>query len=264
MGQLVTERASDLRYRVGRVLVTMKDIGRRRMPFLHPVWMLAKRALFRLQFRTTETRFREVFRGNHWRNPETVSGFGSSIEATAAVRNGVAEITQRYAITSLLDVPCGDFNWMQHVEFAGSYCGGDIVSDLIARNDVRYGNERRKFIVLDVIKDPLPRSDLILCRDGLNHLSLPEAVRALGNILSSGSSYLAVTHDPTAIVNRRQASGFDYRPLNLLRPPFNWPPPIEIWEESAEPGKTLALWRLDSVRTSSADGTQHRQANAPR
>ena len=112
-----------------------------------------------------------------------------------------------------------------------------------------------------MVRDPLPQSDLILCRDCLNHLSIPEAVEALGNILRSGSSYLAVTHYPTAMVNRRQASGFDYRPLNLLRPPFNWPPPAEIWGESAEPGKTLALWPLDSVRdNSAAAGNRSRDA----
>ena len=72
-----------------------------------------------------------------------VSGFGSSFEATAAVRKAVAEIAERYAIASLLDVPCGDFNWMQHVAFKGSYCGGDIVSELIAKNRARYGNGRR-------------------------------------------------------------------------------------------------------------------------
>lgn len=238
----------------------VKSIGRRYVPFLHPVWMAIKRALFRLRFRSTAARFREVFRGNHWRNPESVSGFGSSIEATSDVRRAVAEIAERYRIRSLLDVPCGDFNWMQHVDFEGSYCGGDIVSDLVAQNQARYGDSRRQFVVLDVIRDPLPRSDLILCRDCLNHLTLQEARRALGNIVKSGSSYVAVTHYPTAITNRHQASGFDYRPLNLERPPFNWPRPTEVWEESTEPGKTLALWRLESVRAWGADGTQQLQA----
>jgi SAM-dependent methyltransferase len=239
----------------------IRNIGRRYVPLLHPLWMSVKRTIFRLRFRSTDARFREVFRGNHWRNPESVSGFGSSMEATADVRRAVAEIAERYEIRSLLDVPCGDFNWMQSVDFAGSYCGGDIVSDLIALNQARYGNSRRQFVVLDVIRDPLPRSDLVLCRDCLNHLSIPEAAHALGNIVKSGSSYLAVTHYPTAITNRSQTSGFDYRPLNLQRPPFNLPPPTEVWEESAEPGKTLALWRLDSVRVfADANGKRSEEA----
>jgi SAM-dependent methyltransferase len=205
--------------------------------------MLVKRTAFRRRFRTTEERFTEIFRANHWRNVESASGFGSSLEATVQTRDALRELLDRYAITSLLDVPCGDFNWMQRVDFGGDYCGADIVPELVARNQRLFGGDRRRFIVLDVTRDPLPTSDLIFCRDCLNHLSLDEAVLALGNIAKSGSSHAALTHHPTTIVNRPQASGFDYRPLNLRLPPFNWPEPVEVWAE-AEPGKTLALWRL--------------------
>lgn len=240
----MTNEGRRVQYRVREALKAVKSLGRRHLPFLHPVWMLVKRTAFRLRFRSTQARFDAIFHGNHWRNPESVSGFGSSIEATAGARRAVAEIAERYSIGSLLDVPCGDFNWMQHVDFPGSYCGADIVRDLVAMNQLRYGNDRRRFIVLDVIHDPLPRTDLILCRDCLNHLSLDEVVDALANIRASGSAYVALTQYPTTSTNRSQKSGFDYRPLNLERPPFNWPPPIEVWVEPGEPGKTLALWRV--------------------
>lgn len=246
--EVVTQRADRRKPHVNRALLAVKGVGRRRLPFLHPVWMLFKRTAFRLRFRSTEARFTEIFRGNHWRNPESVSGFGSSLEATVAARSAVAQIVQRYSVTSLLDVPCGDFNWMRRVEFEGSYCGGDIVPDLVALNEARYGNERRRFLVLDVTRDRLPQSDLILCRDCLNHLSLREAVRALDSILESGSSYAALTHYPKTVANRRQESGFVYRPLNLQEEPFNWPPPLEVWEEPSQQGKTLALWHLGLVR----------------
>jgi SAM-dependent methyltransferase len=207
--------------------------------------MLVKGAMFRLRFRSTEARFDEIFRGNHWRSPESVSGFGSSMEATVAARSAVAEIVRQYSVTSMLDVPCGDFNWMRHVEFEGSYCGADIVRDLIADNQARYGSDHRRFAVLDVTHDPLPASDLVLCRDCLNHLSIAEASRALDNIIASGSSYMALTHYPATHANRSQETGFDYRPLNLQRPPFNLPAPVGLWEEPDEAGKTLALWRID-------------------
>lgn len=242
-----------------QALQAIKTLGRRHLPFLHPVWMLVKRTVFRLRFRSTEARFDAIFRGNHWRNTESVSGFGSSMEATEGARVAVAEMAARYSIGSLLDVPSGDFNWMRHVDFRGSYCGADIVRELVAMNQQRYGNDRRRFVVLDVIHDPLPRSDLILCRDCLNHLSLDEAVRALANIRASGSPYVALTHYPTIRVNRSQKSGFDYTPLNLERAPFNWPRPLAIWEETGEPGKTLALWRI-------GEGTMHNaqiDPNAP-
>ena len=243
---IVSRRLSQLR--PTRAFTAIKRVGRQRLPFLHPMWMALKRTTFRLRYRTTEARFDEIYRGNHWRNAESLSGFGSSLDATSAARRAVSEIVERYSVESLLDVPCGDFNWMSRVDFKGSYCGGDIVRDLIARNQARYGDERRRFVVLDVTGDALPRSDLILCRDCLNHLSIGEASRALDNILESGSKYAALTQYPFTPVNRPQESGFMYRPLNLERPPFNWPPPEEVWEETSEPGKTLALWRLEVVR----------------
>jgi hypothetical protein len=220
------------------------NFGRRRLPFLHPFWMLMKRTMFGLRFRSTEARFAAIYQGNHWRNSESVSGFGSSMGATAVARTAIAEIVARYSVASILDVPCGDFNWMRHVEFQGTYCGADIVRDLVALNQLHYGSDRRRFIVLDVINDPLPTCDLILCRDCLNHLSIDEAVRALSNIRASRSPYVALTNYPATKSNRPQKSGFDYRPLNLEQPPFNWPPPLEAWGEPGEPGKTLALWRI--------------------
>jgi len=227
--------------RLGRVLT---GVARRHLRVLHPVWMVLKRAAFRLRYRSTQARFDAIYRDNHWRNPESVSGFGSSNEATLEARRTLAQIIADYSVTSILDIPCGDFNWVRHVDFKGSYCGADIVRDLVAVNNRRYGNERRRFIVLDVTRDALPRSDLILCRDCLNHLSIDEAVLALTNIRASASEYVLLTHYPTTAANRSQQSGFDYRPLNLERPPFNLPPPIGIWEEPAEPGKTLSLWRV--------------------
>jgi SAM-dependent methyltransferase len=232
--------------RVGRALM---GVGRRHLLVLHPLWMHLKRAVFRLRFRSTEARFDAIYRGNHWRNPESASGFGSSMEATAVARSALAEIIARYSVTSILDIPCGDFNWMRHVDFEGSYCGADIVRDLVAVNQLRYGSDQRRFVVLDVISDSLPRSDLILCRDCLNHLSIDEAVRALTNVVASGSRYVLLTHYPMTKINRSQRSGFDYRPLNLERPPFNWPQPIGFWEEPREPGKTLALWKIPEPTT---------------
>jgi SAM-dependent methyltransferase len=242
--RVMTNRGHPVRFSASQAFQAAKGFGRQHLPFLHPVWMVVKRTVFRLRFRSTEARFDAIFRNNHWRNAESVSGFGSSMEATAGVRRAMAEMLSRYPIRSVLDVPCGDFNWMRHVDFQGSYCGADIVRDLVAMNQLRYGNDRRRFIVLDVINDPLPRSDLILCRDCLNHLSIDEVIRALGNIRASDSQYAVLTQYPMTKVNRAQTSGWDYRPLNLEQPPFSWPPPIETWAEPGEPGKTLALWRI--------------------
>ncbi len=230
-----------------RTIGAVRRVGRRHAPFLHSGWMFAKRTVFRMRHRSTRARFTEIFRANHWRNPESASGFGSSLEATRDARTALTEIITDYSISSLLDIPCGDYNWLRHVPYDGLYWGADIVPDLVAANKARYANERRRFLVLDVTEDPLPRTDLVWCRDCLNHLSLSEGARALGNIVASGARYAVLTHYPNAAINRDQPSGFDYRPLNLQEAPFSWPPPARLWTESSEPGKTLALWPLDEI-----------------
>ena len=79
----------------------------------------------------------------------------------------------------MLDVPCGDFYWMRLVPLDVDYTGGDIVSDIVARNQAQYGDERRRFLRLDLLQDPLPAADLIFCRDCLVHLSNAHIRRAV-------------------------------------------------------------------------------------
>lgn len=240
-----------------RTYDSLKRFGRRHLRWLLPIWIRLKRLAFRLRFRSTAARFNEIYRGNHWRNAESTSGFGSSIEATVGARTAIAQTIERYAIGSILDIPCGDFNWMRLVEFGGTYRGADVVPDLVRRNQDLYGGDLRTFTVMDVTRDALPTSDLVLCRDCLNHLSLNEVQAALSNILDSGSQYAALTHFPECATNRDQESSFVYRPLNVVRRPFNWPAPIDIWEDQGDQGKHLAVWFLEDVRrvvTARVDG----------
>ena len=44
------------------------------------------------------------------------------------------------------------------------YIGVDIIPELIARNQSLYGNERTRFVLLDLTRDELPRVDVILSR----------------------------------------------------------------------------------------------------
>jgi hypothetical protein len=39
----------------------------------------------------------------------------------------------------LLDIPCGDFNWMKLLNLGVDYIGADIVGELIAENRRRFG-----------------------------------------------------------------------------------------------------------------------------
>jgi SAM-dependent methyltransferase len=202
------------------------------------------RGAFGLRPGTARAVFTNIYRHNGWGNPESVSGRGSTLAHTEVVRRELPRLLRELGARSLLDAPCGDFNWMRHVELDGvSYVGADVVPEMIKRNRREYGRAGRRFVVLDVTRDRLPRSDVILCRDCFIHLSFEHTLAALDNFRRSGSRYLlATTH-----TNIRQNTDIEtggWRSLNLELPPFNLPPPERLILEHAWVAKCLGLWRL--------------------
>lgn len=73
--------------------------------------------------------FSRYWSSNHWRNAESRSGDGSTLAYTARLREQLPLLISRYRVRSMLDLPCGDFNWFRHVELPASvdYIGADIV-----------------------------------------------------------------------------------------------------------------------------------------
>jgi len=87
-----------------------------------------------------------------------------------------------------------------------------------------------------------------MCRDMIFHLSLADGQSALKNILSKPRRYLISTTDTVTDINGEIITG-DFRPRNLLRPPFNLPAPVEVIDDSiVEPGRKIGVWRAEDVR----------------
>ena len=199
---------------------------------------------------TMEDLFSNVFRHNLWLDAESVSGPGSRISETARIREELPALLKKLEARSLLDAPCGDFHWMQHVDLGvEEYIGGDIVRDLIARHQQEFANQKRKFIAIDVTADELPRVDVILCRDCISHFSYEDAFKAFRNFKRSGSRYLLTTTYTRREINVDIATA-GWRPLDLQLPPFNFPPPLQVINENCSEGngqyadKSLGLWAL--------------------
>jgi hypothetical protein len=111
--------------------------------------------------------FTDIYNSNQWGSKESKSGPGSTFEATAVIREQLPLIIEKYAIQSMLDVPCGDYNWMKAVKKTCNYIGGDIVAEAIENNQKLYASEKVQFKQIDITKDTLPTVDLIFCRDCL-------------------------------------------------------------------------------------------------
>jgi SAM-dependent methyltransferase len=204
----------------------------------------AHRAL-RFRVRGMEKVFSDIYRNNSWADPESVSGRGSTLAHTGIIRRVLPVLLNELGAKSILDAPCGDFNWMQHVDLGAiEYLGADVVPELIAQNRLRYAG--REFVVLDITKDELPMADVILCRDCFIHLSLRHTRAAIESFKRSGSTYLlATTHTGVRENTDMESGGGRY--LNLQLAPFGFPAPLRLIEEDMEFGKCLGLWRLSDL-----------------
>ena len=195
------------------------------------------------------TIFTRIHDQNLWRDPESRSGPGSTAARGASLRPALIDLLDRQGVKTLLDAPCGDFHWMRDVMegLDVTYIGVDIVASLVAGNQAAYGKPGRQFACLDLTRDPLPRADLILCRDALVHLSFADIAAALRNFRDSGSRLLLTTTFIDTARNEDIRTG-GWRRLNLQLEPFGFPEPIATIEDlpagGIAPGKRLALWEL--------------------
>src|SRR5206468_4767947 len=159
-----------------------------------------------------QQRFERIYETNLWSDPETRSGVGSTLDSTRVVRAELPNALRELKARVLLDVPCGDFTWMEHVDLRGvQYIGGDIVPTIVEQNQRQYADASRKFMSLDLTRDDLPDADVLLCRDCMVHLSYANIRAALANIARSNVRYLLMTSFPGRGDNNDVVDG-DWRP----------------------------------------------------
>jgi SAM-dependent methyltransferase len=195
-------------------------------------------------------RFLKIYETGTWlngRNSGSLSGSGSDVLNTGKIREELPKILAQLEVTSLLDIGCGDWNWMRHIELPCKYIGVDIVPSLILRNTADFGNSNRKFMVLDAVEESLPQCDAILCREVLFHLSFSDGLSLIQNTLQSGARYLLATSDMDTEMNRDIRTG-DFRFLNLRRKPFSFPEPImDILDDGISEARRVSVWCLKDL-----------------
>ena len=200
----------------------------------------------------TENVFTTIYEKHTW-GSESVSGPGSTLKQTEAIREYLPALIKELDIKTLLDAPCGDFNWMKLIinNLNIEYDGFDIVGKLIKNNQKKYSIPGINFFKKNIIDEFIPKKyDLILCRDCCNHLPFVDILKVIKNFKASGSKYLLLT----TFVRPRDFTDIDtgkWRPINFQLPPFNFPEPLVIinerhWTERYR-DKSLALWELESI-----------------
>lgn len=206
--------------------------------------------------------FKRIYAKRAWKGRESVSGRGSDFDQTSALRQGLPTLLRDLEVRHILDVPCGDFNWMRKVVEATpdlAYIGGDIVKEIVDSNTAAYGKPGVEFRHLDLLRDSLPTADLLFCRDCLVHLSESDIRAALANIAAASFSYVALTTFTQRKRNRDIRTG-RWRPINFQVAPFSLPAPLRlIVEECTEENgrfsdKAMGVWRTADIRRWAAHG----------
>ncbi|MEN8777448.1 MAG: class I SAM-dependent methyltransferase [Polaribacter sp.] len=130
---------------------------------------------------------------------------------------------------SVCDLGCGDFNiGKELVKYSQKYIGVDIVESLIDYNTKHFKASNLAFLCLDIAKDDLPKADVVIVRQVLQHLSNTEIIAILEK-LTQYKYILLTEHLPngTFAPNKDIISGQGIRikkqsGLNILKPPFNF------------------------------------------
>lgn len=200
--------------------------------------------------------FEDVFKNAQWAKSqkESISGPGSILKVTQNLINELPIFFKKHEINSILDCPCGDFNWMKEIDLSKvNYIGGDIIQELVNQNNLSYQTNRINFIHIDLIKDILPEVDLIFVRDCLVHFSFEMIVSFFENLSLSKIKFVMLTNFPLTKNNFDITTG-NWRPLNFQLAPFNFSEPVDvIFEKCIEsygqyPDKSLAMYKVDDVK----------------
>jgi len=214
-----------------------------------------------------ENVFADIHDNNSWGSRESVSGAGSELANTSQLIRELSLLLRDLRIKTLLDLPCGDFNWMQHVDLAGiDYHGADIVEALVQRNSERFTGPGKRFSRMNLLADRLPEVDLIICRDCLFHFSNDDVFKALHAFVDSNARWLLTT----TMIYRGLPRNSDiqtggWTTINLEMPPYLLPPPKRLLLEGnvtelvnyvgpqgvvqyPQNDRCLGLWPIDDIR----------------
>lgn len=236
-----------------------------RHAMLWPVRRLQRRRILQAieSSDSLEDRFTRIYTHNLWGDAESASGTGSNLQHTANLRATLPRLMREHGIKTVFDAPCGDFHWMREVvaKTAVRYIGGDIVRPLIEKLTHAESTPRVSFMQIDLTRDSFPAADLMICRDCLFHLSYRDCLAVLRNFLAANIPLLlTTTHElRQAAVNHDIATG-DFRPMDLLRPPYGFPPAtlarIEDWLPP-DPPRFMCLWTRAQVARAVASLDAH-------
>ena len=163
--------------------------------------------------------FTKVYDENIWQRKDT-SGPGSSAQHTGEYRTFLHRLLRQKQVKYLLDVGCGLWEYMQHVNLSDiEYLGIDPVASVIQRNKTLGLPSNISFQcgTIDDVPD-LSRYDMAIVKDVFQHLPNSLIIEMLEKLKVIPT--LVVTNDLLKEPNVDCPLG-GFRKINLETPPFS-------------------------------------------
>lgn len=162
--------------------------------------------------------FTRTYRDRTWHQG---SGPGSGEAETAVWREFLRKYLHANAVTSVLDLGCGDWQSTRLIDWTGiAYHGIDIVKPVIEECRQAYSAPGITFECGDILTAPWPPADLIICKEVLQHWPL-DAIRRFQE--RAMFRWCLLVNDYAPVVRNPDIKPGGYRPLDLSAPPFGWP-----------------------------------------
>ena len=215
---------------------------------------------WRISFLPKNKKFQYIYKSQYWQNIEngSVSGSGSNAVSTEKIKIELREFILQNNISSIIDIPCGDWQWMSTFDLNNiDYKGYDIVEELIISNTKKYKSDNISFGVKNLINDSLPKTDFIIIRDMLNHLDESDIHLCIKNLQDSDFRFIGITNFPsikdnsTGFLGDKLRLGDRWRPINFTLEPFNLSNPLINLNDSCnltetDKKKSLSIWKKEN------------------
>jgi trans-aconitate methyltransferase len=180
-------------------------------------------------------------------------GAGEGMKNAQEIINFLPVVFKDLNIKTFIDCGCGNFFWMNKVNFGETkYLGIDIVKDLIELNKRNYPEVN--FKCMNIVDELIPKMDFVFARSVFIHLQTKDILKALKNIKSSGSKYLMTSTSPQVKENKDTECIMMVK-RNLERAPFNFPKPITLLNERPDISNPkllpvisyMGVWKIDEL-----------------
>ena len=203
------------------------------------------------------SKFTRVFNLNLFHGKESLSEVGSNLDQTQELINLLPAVSRELEVKSILDLPCGDFNWMSKGDFSRlKHTGADIVLPLVNQLNSKFGSLDRKFLRLNLVAETPSKYDAVFSCDLLVHLNNKDALNAIQNVVASGSKYFLSTtffglksNCDLPVITRKIA----WRPSKLVLSPFNFPSSLQLINEKCSESirefsdKSIGIWKVSDL-----------------